>query len=252
MTYSFWAKKTCIIIPARLNSTRLPNKPLLKIGNRTMLEIVYQKAKKLNCNKLIVATDSKLILNFCKKKNIKCLMTSKKCKSGTDRLSELSHKIKSPWLLSIQCDEPMFNIMDIRNLLINTFKYKKKNFSASTLYVKKNISKNNINEAKIVLNKDNQVIYFSRNIIPYKRENNNKFQIYKHIGIYLYKRNFLKKFSKLKNNYLENTEKLEQLRLIENNFKIIAFKAKKETIGVDTLNDLHKVRKIFKRGYEKI
>jgi 3-deoxy-manno-octulosonate cytidylyltransferase (CMP-KDO synthetase) len=234
-----------IVIPSRFNSTRLPGKPLKKIGNKSMIEYVYLRAKKIGCAKVIVATDDDRIFKHCKENKINVMMTDKKHKSGTDRVAEISKQFNYKWILNIQGDEPLINIKDIKNLIKNTFKHNKidKNFSVSTLYyLKKETYKNDLNEARLLINKKNEVIIFTRKRITLKSENNN---YKKHIGVYFYKKNFLEKFSKLKKSFLENDQRLEQLRIIENGYKIIAFRAKKLSIGVDTKKELNLVRKLI-------
>ena len=172
-------------------------------------------------------------------------MTSKKHRTGSDRVAEVAKKFNYKWILNIQGDEPLINIKDIKRLINKTFLFErqKKIFSLSTLFfLKKETNIDNPNEARILMNKKNEVIIFSRKKITYKSEKN----LYlKHIGVFLYKRNFLEKFSKLKKSFLEKDQRLEQLRIIENGYKIIAFKARFFTRGVDTIKDLLYIRKLI-------
>lgn len=235
-----------LVIPARYGSTRLPGKPLKKIGSKTMIQRVYEKALKVKCKKTLVATDDKRILHHCKLSNIDCVMTKRSHKTGSDRVSEVSRKYNIPWILNLQGDEPIINVNDIKNLIKKTFLYNKKdkNFSVSTLYFKKKETNiENPNEARLFLNKKNEVIIFTRKKITLGLKE--KFYL-KHIGIFFYKKKFLKIFSKLKKSYLEQDQKLEQLRVIENGFKIIAFQAKFLTKGIDSYKDLLDIRKKIK------
>ena len=238
--------KILIVIPSRFNSSRLPGKPLKIIGNKTMIEHVYLRAIKIGCEKVIVATDNSRIYNHCILKKINVIMTSKKHKTGSDRVAEVAKKFNYKWILNIQGDDPLINIKDIRRLINKTFLFEKqkKVFSLSTLFfLKKETNIDNPNEARILMNKKNEVIIFSRKKITYKSEKN----LYlKHIGVFLYKKDFLEKFSKLKKSFLEKDQSLEQLRAIENGYKIIAFKAKFFTRGVDTIKDLLYIRKLIK------
>jgi 3-deoxy-manno-octulosonate cytidylyltransferase (CMP-KDO synthetase) len=237
--------KVLIVIPSRFNSSRFPGKPLKKIGNKTMIEHVYLRAIKIGCEKTIVATDDRRIYKNCILKKINVIMTSKKHQTGSDRVAEVSKKFNYKWVLNIQGDEPMINISDVRRLINKTlsFEKQKKQFSLSTLFfLKRETNFDNPNEARLLVNKKNEVIIFSRRRITYKSENN----LYlKHIGVFLYKTKFLKQFSKLKKSFLEKDQRLEQLRIIENGFKIIAFKAKTFTKGVDTMKDLLDIRKLM-------
>ena len=114
-----------IVIPSRLNSKRLKRKPLQKIGEKTLIEFVYENIKKINNYKIIVATDSVKILNTLNKINIPCVLTSKKHKSGSDRVAEVARKTNFKWILNLQGDEPIINIKDIKKLISNTLKYNK-------------------------------------------------------------------------------------------------------------------------------
>ena len=193
--------KVLLVIPSRYGSTRLPGKPLKKIGEKTLIQRVYERAKKINCQKTIVATDDKKILDHCKTNKIECIMTKKNHLTGTDRISEVSKKYNFKWVLNIQGDEPLLN------------------------------------------NKHNEIIISTRKKITRNSKDNCYF---KHIGVYLYQKKFLEKFSKLKERFLEKDQNLEHLRIIENGYKIIALRAKHLTTGVDTIKDLLEVRKFYK------
>ena len=103
-----------LVIPARFASKRLPGKPLKKIGKKTMIQTVYERAKKIGCAKTIVATDDKRILKHCLNNKINCLMTRKSHKTGSDRVAEVSKKYNYPWVLNLQGDEPLINIGDVK------------------------------------------------------------------------------------------------------------------------------------------
>lgn len=229
-----------IVIPSRLGSKRLKNKPLIKIGENTLIECVYQNIRSIKKYKIIVATDSKKISKICKNNNIPTYMT-KKHKTGSDRVAEVAQKKNFKWILNLQGDEPLISIFDVKNLIKNTINFEKNNnnFVASTLFVKKKFKNNIKSEVKLIINKKNEVLKFTRKKLLSSLK---KKEYYKHIGIYLYKSKFLKKFPKLKHKKLEKKENLEQLRILENGYKVLAFKAKKDSIGVDTYKDLRKVR----------
>ena len=237
-------KDLLIVIPSRLKAKRLYRKPLRIIKGKTLIDHVYNNIKKINIYKIIVATDSLEIINLCKIKNIPCMMTKKTHQSGSDRVAEVSRKKKFKWILNLQGDEPLINISDIKNLIKKTFKYNKinKKFVVSTLYVRKNFTKNNKNEVKLSLNKKNEVLLFTRRkfLIDKKKK-----EYFKHVGVYLYKAKFLKKFNELNRSKLEKKENLEQMRVLDNGYKILAFEAKNDTIGVDTTDDLKIVSKII-------
>ena len=231
-----------IVIPSRLNAKRLKQKPLLRIGNKTLIELVYENARKIKNYKILVATDSSKILNTCKKNKIPCIITNKKHKTGSDRVAEVSKKRRFKWILNLQGDEPLINIKDIRKLINKTLLYEKhkKKFVVSTLYVKKKFKENNKNEVKLLINHKNEVLLFSRKKIL---SNQRKNEFLKHVGIYLYKSEFLRIFSKLKMSISEKKNNLEQLRILDNGYKILSFEASQDTVGVDTYEDLKKVKK---------
>lgn len=237
--------KVLLVIPARYGSTRLLGKPLKKIGNKSLIQRVYDRAVKVNCLKTIVATDNKKILVHCKNNKIDCIMTQKNHLTGTDRISEVSKKYNFKWVLNLQGDEPLINVNDIKSFIKRSLLlYKKQKFSASTLYYKKKENnKFNPSEARLLLNNNNEIIISTRKKITNTSKDNSYL---KHIGIYLYQKKFLEKFSKLKERYLEKDQNLEHLRIIENGYKIVALRAKHLTNGVDTIKDLIKVRKYFK------
>ena len=235
-----------IVIPSRLNAKRLKRKPLKKIGEKTLIELVYNNIKKIRKYKITVATDSVEILSLCKKNKIPCLMTKKNHQSGSDRVAEISMKKKFKWILNLQGDEPFINIKDIQNLITKTLKFNKKksDFVVSTLFVKKKFKKNKKNEVKLLIDKNNKVLFFTRKkLISNKKRN----EYLKHLGVYLYKSKFLKIFSKLNKSKLEKKENLEQMRILDNGYKIISFKAKNDTVGIDTYSDLIKARIIMSK-----
>lgn len=238
-------KDVTIAIPARYYSKRFPKKPLAIINGKSMIETVYRKSLKLGCKKVFILTDHKKILNHCLKFTNNVVMTKKSIKTGSDRISFFSNKIKTKWILNLQGDEPFFFEPDVKNLIKKTLA-RKNNFVASTLFFKKKVKRYliNKNECKIVLNNQNEVLYFSRSLIPFSKFTTSTTYL-KHIGIYLYKKNFLRKFNKLKHSSLEKNENLEQLRILENGYKILAFQAKKETQGIDIPENLGKVKISF-------
>ena len=129
--------KILLVIPARFGSTRLPGKPLKKIGDKTLIQRVYERAQKVNCTKIIVATDDKRIFKHCKMNKIKCVMTRKNHSTGTDRVSEVSKKYNYDWILNIQGDEPLINIGDIKKLILKTLLLYKKNFLLQHYIIKR-------------------------------------------------------------------------------------------------------------------
>jgi 3-deoxy-manno-octulosonate cytidylyltransferase (CMP-KDO synthetase) len=233
------------IIPARIRSKRFPKKVLAKIGNKSMLEIVYRKAYLSKFVKEVyVATADKEIIEEVKKFGGKYLKTSPHHQSGTSRISEVANSLKSNIIINVQADEPLLNPKLLDSLIILMKKNPK-------IFVVTPISKINSrkelldpNVVKVVIDNEDFVLYFSRSVIPFKKNSYN-ISYYKHIGIYGFRKKFISNYSSLKPSYLEKAESLEQLRILSNGYKIKALKTNYKMLGVDTLKDLENVRKII-------
>lgn len=229
------------VIPARYSSTRLEAKPLKKIHGHTMIEWVYKRARKSNLDDLIVATDDKRIYDEVLSFGGKAIMTSEKHQNGTSRIAEVCEKINNfDVIINIQGDEPLIEV-DMINSLINTFK-EDKDLVMATLKHRLNTKEEieNPNSVKVVCDKNDFAIYFSRSVIPFPR-NVEKISYYKHIGIYAYKKDFVIEYSKMLSTPLEETESLEQLRVLENGYKIKVLETPYSLIGVDTEQNLKDV-----------
>lgn len=231
------------IIPARYNSSRLPGKPLLDIKGKTMVQHVYERA----CNALenvYIATDSDIIFKESKKFTNNIIMTSGNHKSGTERCAEAVKKINdnSDIVINIQGDEPFIDIKQIE--LIKSCFDKNTEIASLAKKIDNNEDLFNPNKPKLVLNKFNEAIYFSRSPIPYNRNADKKYwhknTYYKHIGMYAFKKDILLKIVKLKESVLEKTESLEQLRWIENGYKIKIAITKTDSLSIDTREDYNK------------
>ena len=230
------------VIPARYESTRLPRKPLKDICGYPMIEWVYKRALKSNLDKVIIATDSQEVYDAVQKFGGEVILTSKNHINGTSRIAEVCQKITDyDVVINIQGDEPLIEA-EMINSLIDSFK-QEKDLKMSTLKHKliKKEDIENPNFVKVVTDKKDYAIYFSRSVIPYPR-NENLDIYYKHVGIYGYKRDFVLEYSNLESTPLENSESLEQLRVLENGYKIKVLETKFEVIGVDTQDELEKVR----------
>ena len=239
------------IIPARFNSTRLKGKPLMKIGEKTMIEHVYSRARKVLEN-LVVATDDKKIFDTVNKFGGNVVLTNKEHLNGTSRCLEAvdiwTKKLKKNfnYIINIQGDEPLLHEDHIIKV-IECFKDSKTEFA--TIAQKLN-SSDNLPKDKVFLVKDtfNFALYFSRYAIPFVREDEIKEdanEFYQHIGIYGYTINVLEKFQQLKPSKLEINEKLEQLRWLENGGKIKVGTTIYPSFPVDTLEDLISIRKVY-------
>lgn len=244
------------IIPARYASTRFPGKPLAKLGGKTVIERVYRQVSKV-LDYVYVATDSEQIFNTVISFGGNAIMTSPNHKSGTDRVEEAVNKTgkKFDVVVNIQGDEPFIHGSQIKTIcecfddpqtMIATLG---RPFSNNDTIAELE----NPNSPKIVCDNNNFAMYFSRSIIPYirnveKQEWLNSFNYLKHIGLYAYRRNVLSEITQLKQSSLEIAESLEQLRWLQNGYKIKVGITEIETIGIDTPEDLQKAEEFLNKN----
>ncbi|RPI16323.1 MAG: 3-deoxy-manno-octulosonate cytidylyltransferase [Ignavibacteriae bacterium] len=227
------------IIPARYESTRLPGKPLIKICGKPMIQHVWENAGKSKLiDKLVVATDNKLIYETVESFGGEAVLTSKKHKSGTDRIGEAAKKYKSDIVVNIQGDEPFISYKNIDAAIKQLLEDKKLNVSTLGYQIKDKEEINNPNVVKIVVDRNNNALYFSRSAVPYDRDRAGKIKYIKHIGLYVYRTKFLYEFIKLKQTEHEIAEKLEQLRVLDNGVKVKVVITKIDSKSIDTLDDL--------------
>ncbi|HRE40675.1 MAG TPA: 3-deoxy-manno-octulosonate cytidylyltransferase [Ignavibacteria bacterium] len=229
------------VIPARWSSKRFPGKPLVMIKGKSMIQRVYEQAKKSKLiNRIIIATDDKRIFDEVIRFGGEVMMTSKKHKTGTDRISEVIKNIDGEIIVNIQGDEPYIN----PNTIDETVKALMTDDEAvvSTPIIKISDLKviKNPNVVKAIRNTKGYAIYFSRSEIPFKREKS-KTEYYKHLGLYVYRKDFLMKLVKMKQTNAEKSESLEQLRILENGYKIKTVIVKRESQSIDTPSDLKKL-----------
>jgi 3-deoxy-manno-octulosonate cytidylyltransferase (CMP-KDO synthetase) len=232
------------IIPARFASTRFPGKPLTIIDGKTMIQRVYEQALKSKLiNKVIVATDSSEIFDCVKGFEGNVIMTSKKHKTGTDRICEVTQKINSDIIVNIQGDEPFINPKDIDNAIRPLLKDKSLNVSTLAVELIRDFYDNN--KVKVVLDKNNNALLFSRSLIPNNFKSIAKIRYYKHLGLYVYRKKFLLKFNKTKQTTIELAESLEQLRILWMGERIRVVITKEDSISIDTKSDLRRISKYF-------
>ncbi len=238
------------IIPSRYASVRLPGKPLIKIKGKTMIKRVYERVDKV-LNYVLVATDDERIKKEVENFGGNVVMTSTEHQSGTDRCAEAlkifenKENKKFDIIINIQGDEPFIHSEQIKSIQKC---FQEKDTQIATL-VKKITKKYDIfdeNKPKVIFNKNKEAIYFSRFPIPFFRNENkiSEHSFYKHIGMYAYRKDILKKITKLSPSTLEKAESLEQLRWIENNFKIKIEITNLESISIDTKEDLEKLKNL--------
>lgn len=238
------------IIPARYNSSRFPGKPLVDISGKTMIQRVFESSSKSKLiNKLIVATDDKRIYDSVITFGGNVMMTSRKNKTGTDRICEVVSNLKlnkNDIIVNIQGDEPMISSKTIDDAIYPLIV--DKNLNVSTVAIKLNEDYSNPNKVKVIIDRNGYAIYFSRLPIPFDFKNTGRVIYYKHFGIYVYRMKFLINFNNTKQTNTEKSESLEQLRILEMGEKIKVVISKLDTIAVDTIYDLKTIEKnkIFK------
>jgi 3-deoxy-manno-octulosonate cytidylyltransferase (CMP-KDO synthetase) len=229
------------IIPARYASTRFPAKPLADIGGKSMIQWVYnQTSQSSKIGKVVVATDDQRIFDHVVSFGGDVCMTSADHVSGTDRCFEAlsKQKEKYDYVINIQGDEPFISPKQI-DLVASLLDG---NTELATLA--KKITEREVlinpNVVKVVKSINGEALYFSRSMIPYPRNANENHNYFKHIGMYAYRADILEKITHLPQSSLEKVESLEQLRWLENGYRIKVAETNEETIGVDTPEDLEK------------
>lgn len=234
------------VIPARYGSSRLQGKVLADIAGKPMIQWVWEAAKKAKIlDEVIVACDDKRIKEAVDAFGGKAVFTAKEHSSGTDRICEIVNPIDVKVVVNIQGDEPLIDPVMIDNVArpllddasLNVVTLKKKIDTAEDI--------TDPNTVKVVTDKQGFALYFSRQAIPYPRDSSISTTYYKHIGLYGYTKDFLFIFKNLPESNLERTEKLEQLRILEAGFKIKVIETKISTVGVDTAEDLEKVKRMM-------
>ena len=237
------------LIPARLNSTRLEKKLIKNLDGIPIIVRTYQNICSTKLfDEVVVVTDSDEIINVLKEFDIKFLKSKEDHNTGTDRIAEFSNKFKSDIIINVQGDEP-FVLKEDLSKIINTFKNDIENKINVISLMTKLISAeeiNNPNNVKVVVDKNNNALMFSRSIIPYKRVENNV-NYFKHIGIYAFRNSFLNKFKKFKQTNLELTEMIEALRIIEHGYNIHMIEIDHEQISIDTIDDFNKAKSMLNK-----
>lgn len=240
------------VIPSRYASTRLEGKPLKDICGHTMIEWVYKRTKLSNLDEVVVATDDERIYKEVERFGGKAILTSKEHENGTSRIAEVCTKYEDyDVIVNVQGDEPLIEL-EMINSIINSFK-EDDTISMSTLKYKIDTMEEieNPNYVKVITDKKGYALYFSRSVIPYPRKLDIQ-NYYKHVGIYGYKRDFVVEYAKMEPTPLELSESLEQLRALENGYRIKVMETPYKIIGVDTQEELEKVREYIKENGLKL
>ncbi len=226
------------VIPSRYGSTRFPGKPLVKISGKSLIERVYHQALKAKLDKVIVATDDKRIMDEVMSFGGVAVLTGEH-NSGTDRITEAIEKEECDIVINIQGDEPLIKPEIINTVALSLEKNEWADVTTAAVMISDNKEIDDPNIVKVVFAKNGKALYFSRNTIPYYKDKMPDY--YKHIGIYGFRKQFLKKFTSLPQSSHEQAESLEQLRILENGYNIHVSIVKDDSIGVDVPEDIKKV-----------
>lgn len=242
--------KAIAVIPARYESTRFPGKPLAKILDKPMIQWVYERCNSVNgISDVYVATDDQRIYDCVMKFGGNAIMTGE-CRSGSDRIYLASKELDFDVIVNVQGDEPTIAPLDIE-LILGAFQ----DNSVVMATLKGEINEEdytNPNVVKVITDINDNAIYFSRAAIPFFRNViSDMAYCSRHIGIYGFRKDFLERFVELPESVLEKLENLEQLRVIENGYKIKVLKTDNISVGVDTQEQIGIVEKILKNEYEE-
>ena len=241
--------KICAVIPARFASTRFPGKPLALIAGKPLIERVWRRAMQANkIDEVVIATDDPRIASVAEEFGAQVVMTSVRCKTGTDRLAEVARTMKSgsDAFINVQGDEPLISPVLIDRLAGAL----RKNISLHAVTAAYPLvladDSDNPNIVKVVRDKNGNALYFSRSPVPFNRTK--KPCVYlKHIGIYGYRREFLLKCSAWPRGILEKIEELEQLRILENGYSLHVVMSPSDSFGVDVPADIKKIEQLLRR-----
>lgn len=243
-------KKIIAVLPARFQSSRFPGKPLAPILGKPMIQWVYERVSNaIELEDVYVATDDERIFNCVKSFGGKVLMTEE-CNCGTDRVYQAVKDLSCDIIINVQGDEPTIDYREVSELI--------RAFDDNAVYMatlKKKIDScdeiDDPNIVKVITDANNDALYFSRSRLPFDGRSDEKVPYFRHVGIYGYTKEFLKKYVSLQTSEHEKIEKLEQLRVLDNGYKIRVVETEFENIGVDTVADIKKAEKALRTILEQ-
>lgn len=236
--------KVLAVIPARLASTRLPRKMLREIAGQPLLAWVYEGVRRCqSLDDVVIATDSEEILSFCGKRGFNARMTAASHRSGTERVHEISSQVKADVYLNVQGDEPLTRPEHIENLIAVMRRSGVEVGTLKTRAAEVDIAAPSA--VKVVTDMNGRALYFSRATIPFDRDQTSP-TYYKHLGFYGYTKSALDRFVAWPESGLERSERLEQLRFLENGVPIYVAETAFDSVGVDTEEDACRVEEILK------
>ncbi len=232
--------KTLAVIPARYASTRFPGKVLAQLGGKPIIQHVWERAIRSKADEILVAVDEQKVYDAVCAFGGKAVMTSKNHPTGSDRIWEVAKKSDADAIINIQGDEPFVKPEVINQLIDAITAEAAPDMATVVVPCPRAEFENNPNMVKVVLSADSHALYFSRSMIPFLRVGGTETETYRHWGIYAYRRNALERFVSLPEGKLEQCEKLEQLRALENGMRIKVIVTPYSSIGIDTPEELAK------------
>jgi 3-deoxy-D-manno-octulosonate cytidylyltransferase len=232
--------KKIAFIPARYAATRFPGKLMQKIGDQSIISMVYNNAREMELfDDVVVATDSDIIAEEIDRIGGKFIKSKHEHQSGSDRIAEACKNMQVDVVVNIQGDEPFIKKQPLEDLL-KSFKDETVRVASLMQKFPDNESLENSNIVKVVCNRFNDALYFSRSVIPYKRNKSVEEVFYRHVGVYAYRKDVLLQFTEWPMGRLEKMEMLEQLRYLENGVSIRMVETNEASVGIDTPEDLKK------------
>ena len=230
-------KRTAVVIPARYASTRFPGKVLAMLAGKPMIQHVFERASASKADICLIAADDQRVIDACKAFGATAVMTDPELPSGTDRIAAALKGIDADVVINVQGDEPLLPTEAINSLIDRMLE--EDSPEMATIGVQGTREElDNPNKVKLVKSNSGKALYFSRSMIPFLRTGGEDMPVYLHWGIYAYRRDVLEKFVAMDAGKLENCEKLEQLRALENDIAIQVLITNLESVGVDTPEDL--------------
>ena len=230
-------KRTAVVIPARYASTRFPGKVLAMLAGKPMIQHVFERASASKADICLIAADDQRVIDACKAFGATAVMTDPELPSGTDRIAAALKGIDADVVINVQGDEPLLPTEAINSLIDRMLEADSPEMA--TIGVQGTREElDNPNKVKLVKSNSGKALYFSRSMIPFLRTGGEDMPVYLHWGIYAYRRDVLEKFVAMDAGKLENCEKLEQLRALENDIAIQVLITNLESVGVDTPEDL--------------
>jgi 3-deoxy-manno-octulosonate cytidylyltransferase (CMP-KDO synthetase) len=242
------ADRTVIVIPTRYESKRFPGKALVKIAQKPLIEHVYRRAEKVRgVDRVVVATDDERIQRSVEEFGGQVVITSTVHRCGTERVAEAAESLQADVVVNLQGDEPLIHPQSIEQVIAAMADNPALPMATLKTKIRDENELHNPNVVKVVTDRDHFALYFSRSVIPHQGKEPEQ-QACKHIGVYAFRRDFLSRFAGFQQTELEKQEDLEQLRVLENGFKIMVVETRHDSIAVNTLDDLAQVIELIEKS----